>query len=320
MDVCESATSQEARRTFERDLIAWEGLEAMNLDSLGAAKVFDAHTHVGRWGTNNLYGVPITPFSPEFDSYESYMEHYFNRYGVDYSVVVPHYTPDPHCPFVEFNPLVLSVVSRSSNIIGGLWVSPLPELEPLNSEALDQSTSAGIRVLKMSADAWGEYSLDPSSWSERVRRNMDKIVATAHDNNMVMQIHSGVNRSDIDRMEQYLRVYGRDVTIQVVHMGGNAGGHFKLVPKFFDWLEAGYDVYTDTSWSRGFGPRWFIREFALRGIPIKRLLMASDEPWGDLPSEVVKVLNLDCGSDVKHDILYANAYRLYCQPAEGAGA
>jgi predicted TIM-barrel fold metal-dependent hydrolase len=85
------------------------------------------------------------------------------------------------------------------------------------------------------------------------------------------------------------------------------------VPLFLDWLAAGFDVYTDTSWSRGFGPRWLIRELIEAGRPLSRLLLASDEPWGDLPSEVSKILNLDCEAAAKRAILYDNAATLYAR-------
>jgi len=279
---------------------------------LGIEKVFDAHTHVGRWGSHALYGTPITPFVPDFDSLDSYMANYFERYGITHSVVVPHYTPDPTVPFTDFNPLVLSITSQTPDVLGGLWVSPMEDLERLNEEALEASSEPRIRVLKMSADAWtGPYSLDPASWNGEVKANMEKILAVAREKSKVVHIHTGENRSDVDKLDRFLGEYGREATFQLVHMGGNARGHFKLIPRFFDWLEAGYDVYVDTSWSRGFGPRWFVREFLERRLPITRILLASDEPWGDLPSEVAKVANLQCDESTRAGILFDNAYRLY---------
>ena len=37
-------------------------------------------------------------------------------------------------------------------------------------------------------------------------------------------------------------------------------GHIKLVPKFLQWVQDGYKVYTDTSWAIGFGARWLLTE------------------------------------------------------------
>jgi hypothetical protein len=51
------------------------------------------------------------------------------------------------------------------------------------------------------------------------------------------------------------------VKIHLVHFGGGMSGHIKLVSaRVFDWIEAGKQVYTDTSWTIGFAPRWLATE------------------------------------------------------------
>lgn len=277
------------------------------------AKIFDSHTHVGHWGTNKIYDVPITPFIPDFDSYESYLENFFNKYEVSYSIVVPHYVPDQKIPFREFNPLVLNIVRKHDHIFGGLWVSPLSELARENEEALLQADNPKIKVLKLSADTWGTFSLNPNTWDFKVRKNIERIIEVAQEKVLVVQIHTGSRQSDVDNVDCFLRLFGKMGRFQLIHMGGNAGGHFKFVPRFFEWLDLNFDIYTDFSWSRGFGPRWLVRELVSRGIPVNRVLLASDEPWGDLPSEVSKILNLNCDNSIKENILFNNAYQLYCE-------
>jgi uncharacterized protein len=84
--------------------------------------------------------------------------------------------------------------------------------------------------------------------------------------------------------------YADDVKIHLVHFGGGMSGHIKLISqRFFDWLEAGRQIYTDTSWTIGFAPRWLASEIERRGIGQDRVLFASDEPWGDFSGEVVRM-------------------------------
>ena len=84
--------------------------------------------------------------------------------------------------------------------------------------------------------------------------------------------------------------YGDDVKIHLVHFGGGMSGHIKLInERFFDWISAGKQVYTDLSWAIGFAPRWLANEIEKRGIGQDRVLFASDEPWGDYVGEVARL-------------------------------
>ena len=61
--------------------------------------------------------------------------------------------------------------------------------------------------------------------------------------------------SDIDQIGALVDRYGDDVKIHLVHLGGGVSAHIKLIgSRFFDWIEAGKQVYTDTSWAVGFAP------------------------------------------------------------------
>ena len=49
--------------------------------------------------------------------------------------------------------------------------------------------------------------------------------------------------------------------MHLVHFGGGMSGHIKLAgSRFFDWIAAGKQVYTDLSWAIGFAPRWLAAE------------------------------------------------------------
>jgi hypothetical protein len=67
-------------------------------------------------------------------------------------------------------------------------------------------------------------------------------------------------------------------------------GHIKLIGgRFFDWIAAGKQVYTDLSWAIGFAPRWLAQQIERRGIGHDRVLFASDEPWGDHAGESARL-------------------------------
>jgi hypothetical protein len=96
--------------------------------------------------------------------------------------------------------------------------------------------------------------------------------------------------SDIDQVGNLVDWYGDDVRLHLVHFGGGMSGHIKLISgRFFDWIEAGKQVYTDLSWANGFAPRWLAAEIERRGVGHDRILFASDEPWGDHAGEYARL-------------------------------
>jgi len=67
-------------------------------------------------------------------------------------------------------------------------------------------------------------------------------------------------------------------------------GHMKLIGgRLFDWIEAGKQVCTDTSWTIGFAPVWLVQEIERRGIGHDRILFATDCPWGDFEGEYARL-------------------------------
>ena len=170
-----------------------------------------------------------------------------------------------------------------------------------------------IKVIKMSPDAWdSNLSPNPATWDKKTEMFMDRFISLAIENKLVIHFHTGMKRSDPSNYKLFMDKYGSSgAAIQFVHMGNLPGGHFKFIPMFIEWLKLGYNAYCDISWSRGFGPRWMISELKNHNLDISRVLFASDEPWGDYPSEVAKVMNLRLEEHEIHDILYQNAYNLY---------
>lgn len=129
----------------------------------------------------------------------------------------------------------------------------------------------------------------------------------------MVHIHtSSGGASDIDEIGSLVERYGDDVKIHLVHLGGGVSAHIKLIGKrLFDWIEAGKQVYTDTSWAVGFAPRWLVQEIERRGIGQDRLLFASDEPWGDHAGELARLRAAAGDGELANLILRDNFQALY---------
>ena len=81
--------------------------------------------------------------------------------------------------------------------------------------------------------------------------------------------------------------------------------------KLLDWVEEGYRVYCDTTWTIGFGARWLMTEIEQRGVGEDRVLFASDEPWSDFWSEYWKINGAPVSDELKQRIFYQNFEQLY---------
>jgi predicted TIM-barrel fold metal-dependent hydrolase len=190
---------------------------------------------------------------------------------------MPNYgVPDAAVSF-SFNELVLEAAAADDRVSCGLWVSPRPQDAELNAGALAHAGEKGVKVLKTSFLLGGTVD-DPACAPQ-----LDQIFDTARTRGLVVHVHTSTGgASDIDQIGALVDRYGDDVKIHLVHLGGGVSAHIKLIgSRFFDWIEAGKQVYTDTSWAVGFAPRWLVKEIERRGIGQDRLLFASDEPWGD---------------------------------------
>jgi predicted TIM-barrel fold metal-dependent hydrolase len=97
-----------------------------------------------------------------------------------------------------------------------------------------------------------------------------------------------------------------------VHLGGGMSGHMKLIGgRLFDWIEAGKQVYTDTSWTIGFAPVWLVDEIEKRGIGHDRILFATDSPWGDFEGEYARLRAAAGDGDLARLFFHDNFTALY---------
>jgi predicted TIM-barrel fold metal-dependent hydrolase len=230
-----------------------------------------------------------------------------DREGTERTVVLPNYgVPDASISF-SLNPLVLEAAAADDRIKCGLWVSPRPQDAEMTETALALAGESGVVALKTSFLLGGRAS-DPDC-----EPPLERIFATARTHGLVVHIHTSPGAaSDIDEVGKLVDKYGDDVKIHLVHLGGGVSAHIKLIgSRFFDWIEAGKQVYTDTSWAVGFAPRWLAKEIESRGVGADRLLFASDEPWGDFDGELARMQSAAGDGELGRAVLRENFANLY---------
>jgi predicted TIM-barrel fold metal-dependent hydrolase len=142
---------------------------------------------------------------------------------------------------------------------------------------------------------------------------MDIFVSSIIENDIVIQFHTGKDKASPQAFDWFVRKFGKRIKIHFIHMGGSSVGHLKFIPKFIEWLSAGYQVYTDFSWARGFGPKYLLQSLKLNELKTNNILFASDEPWGDFKLELFRLFTLDLSLAERRNILYNNAYKLYLE-------
>ncbi|MET0740202.1 MAG: amidohydrolase family protein [Candidatus Nanopelagicales bacterium] len=269
--------------------------------------VHDAHRHLGVMPAFPFYGGP--PVNPDTLARATHTDLLadLEREGTERTVILPNYgVPDASVSF-SFNSLVLEAAAADDRIRCGLWVSPRPQDAELTKGALALAGESGVVALKTSFLLGGRPS-DPECAPQ-----LDAIFETARQHGLVVHVHTSPGgASDIDEIGQLVDKYGSGTKIHLVHLGGGVSAHIKLIGgRFFDMIEAGKQVYTDTSWAVGFAPRWLVSEIERRGIGHDRLLFASDEPWGDYAGELARMRAATGDGELSRLVLRDNFSALY---------
>jgi len=277
------------------------------VDDMASELVHDAHRHIGLLPAYAFYGGP--PVHPDSNARGTVAELIadLDAEGTERALVLPNYgVPDPAVSF-SFNELVLEAAATDDRISCGLWVSPRPQDAELNAAALAHVGEKGVKVLKTSFLLGGGAD-DPACAPQ-----IEQIFQAARTRGLVVHVHtSSGGSSDIDHVGTLVDRYGDDVKIHLVHMGGGVSAHIKLIGhRFFDWIEAGKQVYTDTSWAVGFAPRWLAKEIEKRGIGEDRLVFASDEPWGDYAGEFARLRAAAGDGELGRMVFRDNFSKLY---------
>jgi predicted TIM-barrel fold metal-dependent hydrolase len=153
---------------------------------------------------------------------------------------------------------------------------------------------------------------NPENWDDETTEVAEACFRAAEEHDLVFHFHTSPGgASDLNNFIPLVERYGKRVKLYLVHFGGGVSGHIRLVPRFLDWVEQGYKVYTDVTWAVGFGVRWLLSEIERRGVGHDRVLFASDEPWSDFWGEYYKIAGQPVGQELKDRILYQNFEALY---------
>ena len=273
--------------------------------------VIDAHSHIGEMAAWKFYNLaePVKPTVYEFATPQDYLRQ-LDSVGVERGLVLPNYgIPVQEQPF-SLNELVLDAAQNNDRVAGGLWVSFLPQNKELTLKTLELAGERGIVALKTTFLLGGNP--DPNSWDDDTRAIAEACFDAAERHDLVFHFHTSPGgASDINNFIPLVEQYGKRIKIYLVHFGGGVSGHIKLVPQFLDWVEQGYKVYCDTTWTIGFGPRWLMTEIERRGVGEDRVLFASDEPWSDFWGEYWKIYGAPVSDELKTRILHTNYEELY---------
>lgn len=272
-----------------------------------ALEICDAHRHLGALPAWPFYGGPaVQPATRQQGAIAGLLRDLDNE-GTERAVVLPNYgVPDPDAAFA-FNELCLEAAATDDRIRCALWVSPRPGDDARTEKALTLAGEAGVVALKLS------FLLGGSPTDPACRPALDRIFDVAAERDLVVHVHTSPGgASDIDQVGNLVDWYGDRVKIHLVHLGGGASGHIKLIGgRFFDWVEAGKRVYTDASWAIGFAPRWLAAEIERRGIGYDRVLFASDEPWSDREGELARMAAAVGDGELGRHIFHRNFQTLY---------
>ena len=274
---------------------------------MSGSQLADAHRHLGVLPAWPFYGGP--PVNPDISARATIDELIadLDREGTERALVIPNYgVPQVEASFA-LNDLVLDAAARDERIRAGIFTSPRPQDAELNATALGLAGEPGVKALKTTFLLGGSPS-DPDCAPQ-----LDAIFAAAREHDLIVHIHTSPGAaSDIDQVGQLVEKYGDDTKIHLVHFGGGMSGHIKLVGgRFFDWISAGKQVYTDLSWAIGFAPRWLAAEIDKRGIGHDRVLFASDEPWGDHAGELARLQAVTDGAELARHVFTDNFAALY---------
>jgi uncharacterized protein len=252
---------------------------------------------------------PVKPTVYEFPTTQSYLQH-MDELGVERALVLSNYgIPVQQQPF-SLNDLVLDSVKSSDRLRVGLWVSFLPQNKEMTLQALKHAGEEGIVALKTTFLLGGNPN--PESWDDETTEIAEACFRAAEEHDLVFHFHTSPGgSSDLNNYIPLVERYGKRAKMYLVHFGGGVSGHIRLVPRFLDWVEQGYKVYTDVTWAVGFGVRWLLTEIERRGVGHDRVLFASDEPWSDFWGEYYKIAGQPAGKELKDRILHQNFEALY---------
>ena len=267
----------------------------------------DAHRHLGVLPAFPFYGgPPVNPDTKARATVDQLLAD-LDAEGTERALVIPNYgVPQPEHSF-KLNELVVEAAAANDRLSAAIWASPRPQDAYLTETALKLAGEPGVKALKIS------FLLGGSVEDEACLAQLDKVFAAARQHDLVVHVHTSPGASsDIDKIGQLVERYGDENKIHLVHFGGGMSGHIKLIGgRFFDWISAGKQVYTDLTWSIGFAPYWLAAEIDRRGIGGDRILFATDQPWGDFAGEYHRMTEALGDRELTELVFHGNFERLY---------
>ncbi len=267
----------------------------------------DAHRHLGVLPAFPFYGGP--PVNPDTKARATVAQLLadLDAEGTERALVIPNYgVSQPEHSF-KLNELVLEAAAASDRLSAAIWTSPRPQDADFTDAALKLAAEPGVKALKIS------FLLGGSVEDEGCLAQLDKVFAAARQHDLVVHVHTSPGAaSDIDKIGQLVERYGDQNKIHLVHFGGGMSGHIKLIGgRFFDWISAGKQVYTDLTWAIGFAPHWLAAEIDRRGAGGDRILFATDQPWGDFAGEYDRMADALGSMELTELVFHGNFERLY---------
>ena len=270
-------------------------------------QVLDSHRHIGLLPEFPFYGGAPVRADRTARATVAELIADLDTHGIERALVLPNYgVPVPEVAF-GLNHLALEAAQHDDRVRCGLWVSPLASDAERNAEALALAAEEGVVALKTS------FLLGGSPTDADCAAQLDLLFGTAAALDLVVHVHTSPGAaSDIDQVGTLVERYGDDTKIHLVHLGGGMSGHMKLIGgRFFDWIERGKRVYTDTSWTIGFAPTWLVAEIEARGIGDDRVLFATDSPWGDFEGEHARLRSAAGDGELAEAFFHRNFEALY---------
>src|SRR4029078_3321898 len=108
-------------------------------------RVIDAHSHIGEMEAWQFYNLkePVQPTVYEFADASAYLRH-LDGVGAERGLILPNYGIPVQSQPCSLNDRVLESVQSSDGLVGGLWVSFLPQNKEMTLKTLERAGEAGI--------------------------------------------------------------------------------------------------------------------------------------------------------------------------------
>ncbi len=276
-------------------------------------RIIDAHCHIGEIPPWKFYDLehPVKPTVYDYRSPAEFVKNHMDEFKIERALAMSNYGVPIHEISFDLNDVVMEAATTNDRVLAGIWVSFLPRNAEMTRKALKLAGESRVVALKTTFLLGGNP--DPGSWDEETKALADECFDACEKHDLVFHFHTSPGgNSDISNFIPLVEAYGKRCKIYLVHFGGGVSGHIRLVPKFLQWVQEGYKVYTDTSWAIGFGARWLLTEIERTGVGGDRVFFGSDEPWSDFMSEYWKINGVrGISQELKERVFWGNYEELF---------